>query len=268
MMVGENLAENADALGFSRNHGQSWSVVPLPEQWAAASITPDFVGCTSRSCLLYGSNIFAISGKDPALGYHVSLVSTTDNGETWSLASLAGLSNDLDSLVCIGSGKCWALYRSQTEEEVGVSFDEGKTWTTVGSVVQAFDPDHFAGFACADSSICYIIDNSNGVFFTSNGGRRWQPGIQAQNQAGSTRNGRGGLCASRRPMFHGGHRPANIAVEEYLAGIVAPLWGPIRSVPDRRLCEALRHIGEAIRSPNCPRSFTPRIDDRRASAAP
>ena len=186
-MVGENLAENADALGFSRNRGRNWSVVALPQSWVAASITPSFIGCTSTTCVVYGSNIFSISGKNGFSGYRVGMISTINDGRTWSHASFPGGSQDLDSIACVASEKCWALYRpDQPEEGVATSTDRGATWTTVGNIGESFDPDHFAGFGCADRSLCYLVDNSNNVFVTRNGGQTWQSGDPVRNPVGST----------------------------------------------------------------------------------
>jgi hypothetical protein len=187
-MVGENLAENADALGFTLNRGRSWTVVPLPQSWVAASMTPDFIGCTSTTCVVYGSNIFAISisGKTISPPYQVGIVSTSNDGRTWTQGSLPAGTNDLDSIACVVSGKCWALYRpNQPVEGVAVSTNGGMTWTPVGAIGQSFDPEHFAGFGCADQVACYLVDNSNNLFVTHNGGRTWQRGLSVRNPAGS-----------------------------------------------------------------------------------
>jgi hypothetical protein len=185
-MVGENLEEDADALGFTRNQGRSWTVVALPQSWLAASITPDFIGCTASKCVVYGSNIFSLAPADLS-GYRVEIATSDNDGRSWSEASFPTESQDLDSIACIASGKCWALYRSdQPGEGVAVSKNGGMTWSTVGAIGESFDPDHFAGFGCADQSLCFVVDNSNSVFVTRNGGRTWRPGVPVRNATGST----------------------------------------------------------------------------------
>jgi len=213
-MVGENLAEDADALGFTRNQGRSWSIVPLPQQWISEAITPGFIGCTTSTCLVYGNNIFAMSGKNPS-NYRVALVSTSDDGRSWSPAALPGGSGDLDAIACIGAGRCWALYRSaQPQEGVAVSIDGGRTWTTVGVIGNAFDPDHFGGFGCATRTSCYLVDDSNDLFVTHNGGQEWSPTNPPRNRHGSTDLETDGLaCASESATC-------------YIVGIAPPtsLW--------------------------------------------
>ncbi len=187
LMVGENLPENADALGLSFDHGRSWSVVSLPRQWTSASITPDFLGCSSNTCVVYGSNIFAISGANGLSGYRVGLISTTNEGRTWSQGTFpASSSGDLDSITCIGSGRCWALFRpDQPLEGVAVSDNGGRTWATVGGVAEAFDPEHLAGFGCASRADCYLVDDSDELFVTNNGGQTWGPGNPVRDVTGS-----------------------------------------------------------------------------------
>ncbi len=175
-MVGENLAEDADALAFSPNRGRTWSVVSLPQWWVSESITPDLIGCTTRTCVVYGSNIFTISGvKGSFSRYRVGLISTSNDGKTWTQDALPGGSDGLDSVTCIASGRCWALFRSQQpQESVAVSETGGTTWSTVGEVPDGFDPDHFAGFGCASRALCYLVDDSDSVFVTTDGGRTWK----------------------------------------------------------------------------------------------
>jgi hypothetical protein len=186
-MVGENLAENADALGFSRNHGRTWSLVPLPRPWVAESITPSFIGCTATTCVVYGSNVLALPIEKGLSGYRVGIAATKNDGRTWSRASYPAGSQQLDSIACVASGKCWALYRpDEPVEGVAVSTDGARTWTPVGTIGESFDPDHFAGFGCADSTTCYLVDDSNTVFVTSDGGRTWESAEPVQNPLGST----------------------------------------------------------------------------------
>jgi hypothetical protein len=187
-MVGENLAENADALGFSTNLGRTWSVVALPQKWIAESITPDFVGCTSNTCVVYGTNIFSISDTTSLSNYRVGLITTSDNGATWTSDPYPGGSNDLDSIACVWTGTCWALYRSdgQPAEGVAVSFTNGRSWTTVGGIPNSFDPDHFVGFGCATRADCLLVDDSDDVYASTDGGRTWIHRDPVRDANGST----------------------------------------------------------------------------------
>lgn len=187
LMVGENLAETADALGFSRNHGSSWSVIRTPTQWASQSITPDVVGCSAVSCLVYGSNVFAISTNNPSMRYRVAIIATSNEGRAWSPAVLPAGTNELDSIACIPSGRCLALYRGLAAQEgVAVTINDGMTWTSVGRIGQEFNPDHLGGFGCDSRLTCYVVNDSDLLFASHNGGSTWEAANSPRSVAGST----------------------------------------------------------------------------------
>jgi photosystem II stability/assembly factor-like uncharacterized protein len=185
LVVGENLAENADMMAFTGNGGRSWSLLPDPPMWGQLRITPGTVACSAVRCLAYGSNILSISPEAIEAGsYRIALDVSANNGRTWSAVPVPG-SEEVDALTCLWSGECWALYQQgdDEDEQVASTTNGGRTWTVHTSI--DIDPDHLGGFACLDSQRCFIVDDSDSLLSTPNGGRAWSKATAPENSQGT-----------------------------------------------------------------------------------
>ena len=197
LFIAENQTVTTTTIGRSEDAGRTWAVVPNPPSWAANSISAELVGCSASTCLVYGDN--ALSGlppSGPADQYH-DLVETANGGRTWTAIPVPG-SIAVDQIACIWSGQCWVLYEMPYSplEEVATTLDAGSVWTKVGSLT--LDPDHLVGFACEDVRTCFILDDSNSLTESHDGGRTWHASQPPTDASGSTELGTDAMTCTPR----------------------------------------------------------------------
>jgi photosystem II stability/assembly factor-like uncharacterized protein len=195
LAAAENQAVTIQALGLTTNGGKTWSRVSGPASWVAASITPNLVACSASRCLAYGGNSPFYPSPGKAHRFHEGFAATSDDGRTWTEITLPGAAG-IDQMACAWSGQCWALYetRSDALEHVATTVDGGSRWlplelinpSEVGGDTFALDPDHIVGFACDEARTCFILDNSNDLLTSTDGGRTWSSSAAPRDAHGST----------------------------------------------------------------------------------
>jgi hypothetical protein len=128
---------------------------------------------------------FAASPTDQ-LGGKLPFAVTTDDFRTWTDIAIPG-ANQIDELACLWSGQCWAEDEVSGDdlEHLATTLDGGATWTDLGPIGNeksvsdgsdlsfALDPEHQVGLACENAQTCFILDNSNHLVTTHDGGRTW-----------------------------------------------------------------------------------------------
>jgi hypothetical protein len=191
-IAAENRAVNSQIIGRTSDLGKTWSVVPNPPMWGRNSVTANLVACSATRCIFYGSNIFAIPlGKLASL--RDGFAATSNNGHTWREIGFPGAIT-VDQMTCIWSGQCWALYETRTDAlvHVATTTDGGSAWTAFGPIrpsevggdTYVLDPDHMSGFACEDARTCFIIDDSDDLLMSSDGGRTWAKSLAPRDANG------------------------------------------------------------------------------------
>jgi len=114
--------------------------------------------------------------------YKDGFAAISNGGRSWAEVSFPG-TEQVDQITCIWSGRCWVLYETSADalEHVATTVDGGSIWTALGPITPSevggntfvLDPDHLSGFACEDAETCFIIDNSDDLLVSRNGGRTW-----------------------------------------------------------------------------------------------
>jgi hypothetical protein len=182
-IAAENAAATAQTLARTSDEGRTWTAVPYPSTWAKASITGYMIACSASRCLTYGNNTLAEDPANPsALKYQTGFAATTNDGQSWTEITLPG-ATQIDQIACVWSGQCWAEYETSADEleHVATTLDAGFVWTPLGAISPsevggntfALDPDHQVGFTCENAKTCFILDNSNDLLTSRDGGRRW-----------------------------------------------------------------------------------------------
>jgi hypothetical protein len=180
-VAAENQAVNSQTIGRTSDWGKTWSVVSNPPMWAKRSITADLIACSAFRCLAYGTNIFAVPLGNLG-GVREGFAATSNDGRSWTEISVPGAAG-IDQMTCIWSGRCWVLYETPRSdlEQVATTIDGGSTWTALGPIRPSevggntfvLDPDNWSGFACENAETCLILDNSDDLLVSADGGRTW-----------------------------------------------------------------------------------------------
>ncbi len=194
LVAAENQAATSQALGLTTDAGKTWSLVRDPPTWVAASITPYLVACSASRCLAYGDNTSFYPSPSKPRPYQTGFAATSNDGRNWTEIGLPG-ANSIDQIACNWSGECWVLYeiRGDDLEHVATTLDGGSRWDALGPINPSevggntfvLDPDHIVGFACDASRTCFILDNSNDLLVSINGGRNWSTEPAPKDAAGS-----------------------------------------------------------------------------------
>jgi len=183
LIVADNPAANGTTIGRTSDGASTWSILPNPPMWATASISATLVACSASRCLVEGDNTFAISPGDTKTESKTSFVETSDDGHSWTEIHVPG-ATQIERIACVWSGECWALYESTDWlEHVAATTDGGLTWSVRGSV--DLNVDHLVGFACQSAQTCFIIDDSNALTMTRDGGLTWAAGPAPRDAQGS-----------------------------------------------------------------------------------
>ena len=184
-IAAENSAVTDQALARS-DDGRTWTLIPYPASWNQRSINAALIACSSSRCLVYGDNTFDSSPTKLPAGIVTAFAATGDDFKTWTDITIPG-AGQIDQLACSWSGQCWAEYEGPGDDlqHVATTLDGGVTWTALGAISSdqaistnsdlsfALDPDHQVGFACQDARTCAILDNSNNLVTTHDGGHTW-----------------------------------------------------------------------------------------------
>lgn len=183
-VTAENRTVTSGFLGTSTDGGRTWTVAPDPPGWASRSVTPAQVACSASACLVYGDNLLSgAPGRFPA-NLVTALAVMSDDGHRWRPVPVPG-GGEVDSLTCIPAGRCWALYGAPDGlEHVATSAAPGATWQPVGAL--RVDPDHLTGFGCADGQTCFLLDDSDTLTASGDGGQTWHPAEPPHDATGST----------------------------------------------------------------------------------
>ncbi|HET9059292.1 MAG TPA: sialidase family protein [Acidimicrobiales bacterium] len=182
-ILADNAAVTHQALARTQDNGKTWTIVPYPRSWTKDSIDASIIACSSSRCLVYGDGTFATT---PKASDQAAFVATSDDFRTWTDIALPG-ANQIHQLACIWSGQCWAEYETGGDgrEHFATTLNGGATWALLGSVSPndggknvfafgfALDPDHQVGFACEDARTCFVLDNSDDLLTSHDGGRTW-----------------------------------------------------------------------------------------------
>lgn len=186
-VVADNAASTHQAVARTIDNGKTWNVIPYPPSWVKDSIDADMIACSSSRCLVYGSETLGITPTGPPAGPKTAFAATSNDFQTWTTISIPDAGH-IDQLACIWSGQCWAEYETLGPDDLehfATTLDGGVTWTTLGPVSNdeaisksselsfALDPDHQVGLACENAQTCFILDNSNDLVTTHDGGRTW-----------------------------------------------------------------------------------------------
>jgi hypothetical protein len=185
-MLAQNAATTDQAMARTNDNGKTWTLIPYPPSWAKDSIDGNIMACSSSRCLVFGDDTLATPLTDPSAGGEKAFAATSNDFQTWTAISIPDASQ-IDQLACIWSGQCWAEYETSGDdlEHLATTLDGGVTWTSLGPISSdeainnnsalsfALDPDHQVGLACENSQTCFILDNSNDLVTTHDGGRTW-----------------------------------------------------------------------------------------------
>lgn len=186
IVVGQEPINSVESLGLTTDNGRTWSILPNPPSWAKKSITANYIACSAAQCLVYGSNVMSEAPGAPDNPQR-DFEQTPDNGKTWKPIHLPGGDVAVDGVACIWSGRCWALYEGDSElESVATTTDGGSTWQPWTKVDIKVDPGDLAGFACQNDRTCYILDQSNELTATRDGGHSWRSATPPADRSGST----------------------------------------------------------------------------------
>lgn len=186
-ILADNEAVTDQALARTTDNGKTWTIIPYPPSWATNSINASLIACSSSGCLVYGDNILAVTMTATEGAYKTAFAATSYDFQTWTDVAIPSASH-IDQLTCIRSGQCWAEYETAGDEleHIATTLEGGVTWTALGAIKPdelgndsftnsfALDPDHQVGFACADAQTCFILDNSNDLLASHDGGRTWR----------------------------------------------------------------------------------------------
>jgi hypothetical protein len=181
-IVAENAAVTDQALARTDDNGKTWALVPYPRSWTKGSINADILACSWSRCLVYGGTFPTTA----TARYQTGFAATSNNFQTWTGIALPGASQ-IDQLACIWSGQCWAEYETRGDdlEHLATTLNGGAAWTTLGPISNdkainnssalsfALDPEHQVGLTCENAQTCFILDNSNDLVSTHDGGRIW-----------------------------------------------------------------------------------------------
>lgn len=185
-IVAENAATTNQAVARTNDNGKTWTVIPYPSSWAKDSINANMIACSSTRCLVYGDNTYAAAPTSPSTGFRTAFAATSNDFQTLTDIAIPDAAQ-IDQLACIWSGQCWAEYSPPGDdlEHVATTLDGGATWTALGPISNhdainnnsdlsfALDPDHQVGFGCENAHSCFILDNSDDLVATPDGGRTW-----------------------------------------------------------------------------------------------
>ncbi len=105
------------------------------------------------------------------VGYHGSMLRTTDKGTTWNVISSYVTANDLSSIVYTGSNTGYISGKSGT---ILKTLDSGTTWTsctsgTSESIYSLFFTDNYTGYASGSGALLKTTDAGNTWISTYSG---------------------------------------------------------------------------------------------------
>ena len=186
-LVADNAAATSQVLARTNDKGKTWTLVPYPSSWANDSASANLIACSSARCLVYGDNTLANTPTSPSTRFRTAFAATSNDFQTWSDITIPD-AGQINQLACLWSGQCWAEYDSPSDdlEHLATTLDGGLTWTALGPISSdqaistnsnlsfALDPDHQVGFGCENPQTCFILDNSNDLVTTRDGGRTWK----------------------------------------------------------------------------------------------
>lgn len=151
-----NLRLRATGVGFSHDGGKTWNDFSL--------IHADYEGtlCPNETDLLKlrDGRYLAMIRSNPTLRLYKSF--SSDEGKTWTPIEQTPLPGNCPSLLMLNSGAILCAYRNRTVGSeglgVGVSYDDGATWTHLRNLYDASNLD------CAYPSLVRL---PNGDIFCS-----------------------------------------------------------------------------------------------------
>lgn len=136
---GTSMRLRATGVGFSRDHGKTWSEFSLIH----ADYTGDICPNETDIIRLRDGRFLALIRSNPTLRLYKSF--SSDQGKTWSPIEQTPLPGNCPALLHLNSGAILCGYRNRIVSAeglaFGVSFDDGETWTHLGNLYDGGNVD-------------------------------------------------------------------------------------------------------------------------------
>jgi photosystem II stability/assembly factor-like uncharacterized protein len=122
------------------------------------------ITCSSASMCIVVPGSFEVNvSRDVAPAGSGSVYYTTDNGLHWGKSHALGV--NIEALACPSAGHCVSVGAA---DEVGITSDAGKTWTSRPWGNKYYDKADMQGISCPDATHCVVVGRSQGL-----GGTTW-----------------------------------------------------------------------------------------------
>ncbi len=183
MAVGTSTDQDRGAALTTDASGSLWHVLSLPDGLS----DPSLVSCeTAHTCIVEGTKEVVLG--DPSAGKELSIITTSDAGETWTSStpptgSLPQGAPNFKGLVCPSQMRCLLIGDATPGDGtpsglIAASADGGKTWVPVAPPPGT---TFLNAIACPTTTNCVVVGGGieargqsvQDILTTSSGGQNW-----------------------------------------------------------------------------------------------